>query len=938
MPLALLAFLGFLVALIPAGLVQVQLEREARHERSVQIADQARRLVALVGRQVDSAIESAHQSLRTIAAHEAVRSLRPSAECNEFLARVVSAAPRYATASLFGRDGRVICAAAVPPMNLDVSDRPYFQAALRAGGGLHVGEFAEDRLTGVQALHLAAPMFDSAGEVRAVLVIVLSLRWLNAELAEVMLPPGSASTIADRNGVILARSREPERFVGTRMPQFALDLMDRPAPGVLDGPALDGVRRIAAYLPLAVAPEGLFITVGLEADSVLGEGVAEDRRTAIKIVGSLLLTFLLWLIVFHTAVEKPVQRLLATAQRWSRREWQARVGEIRGGQEFKRLAAAFDSMADTVQTGEADRRRAATRLAAVVRVAPQIVMTADAEGKVDSVNWYWEELTGRSLEASRGDGWLAAVHPEDREQFETAWGATVAQARRRGEEDFSRELRLCHEQDGRWRWFVLRGTAIRDGAGEPSAWAMVGIDIHDLRASQARSEEVASQLRATYENTPVGLCLLDRELKFIAINEALAASSGQPAEAHIGRTLEDAAPQLAGTAGAAMRRVLATGQIVEELEITTGLGDALVIWLCSCHPVFAPDGGITGVSGSFVDITARKRIEESERLLSREVDHRAQNALAVVRGLIRLSAADAPDDVPALVELLEGRIAAMSRAHTLLAREKWVGADLQEVIAQEVAPHGGRVRAEGPAVRLTAGAAQPLTLVLHEMLTNAVKYGALSSPAGAVLLRWSLVEGGLHVEWQERGGPRLEGPPKRHGFGLMLVDANLRGQLAGSIERFWEPPGLRCSIRLGANALAASALPEGQATRGDSGGSALEGRRVLVVPDDAVEVGPLVDLLLASGCDVRGPATDFEDALALIDAESALDLAVIGGTLQGRSLQPLTRLLQRRARGVLHVGGLKAGSEPFIGHHLEAPFTPARVRFALLAALGEGQR
>ncbi len=935
MPLALLAFLGFLVALIPAGLVQIQLEREARHERSAQIADQAQRLVALVGRQVSNIVDGAQQTLRTIAAHDAVRRLRPSAECNEFLARVVSAAPRYATSSLYGRDGRVICAAGVPPTGHSVADRSYFLGAMSGTGTVHVGEYALDPVTNQPALHMAAPMLGPDGAVQAVLVIALSLDWLNAELGGVMLPPGSSSTIADRQGVVLARSREPERFVGTRMPDFARALMQEPGPGVMDGPALDGVRRIAAYLPLATPPIGLFITVGLEADATLGAAIAEDRRTAIKIVGSLLLTFLLWLVVFHTAVDNPVQRLLATVQRWGRREWGARVGEIRGGQEFKRLAAAFDAMAETVQTGEADRRRAATRLAAVVRVAPQIVMTADAEGKVDSVNWYWEELTGRTLEASRGDGWLEAVHPEDREQFESAWGASVAHARRRGEEDFSRELRLCHEEDGRWRWFVLRGTAIRDGAGEPSAWAMVGIDIHDLRASQARSEEVASQLRATYENTPVGLCLLDRDLTFIAINEALAASSTLPAEAHIGRALEDAAPHLAATAGPAMRRVLDSGQPVHDLEITIGVDDDQQIWLCSAHPVFGRDGAITGVSGSFVDITMRKRIEESERLLSREVDHRAQNALAVVRGLIRLSAADAPDDVPALVELLEGRIAAMSRAHTLLAREKWVGADLEEVIAQEVAPHGGRVQAEGPPMRLTAGAAQPLTLVLHEMLTNAMKYGALSSPSGAVAVTWSPTAEGLSMVWRESGGPTLTGPPERHGFGLMLVDANLRGQLGGSIERFWEPEGLRCVIQLGQGA-----LTSGHALPARRMGDRLQGRRVVVVPDDAVDIAPLVEVLRGWGCDVHGPAVDFEEALALIEAETALDLAILGSTLQGRSLQPIAQLLQRRARSILHVGGLRPGDGAPAGdtpgqHRLAPPFSAARVRAAVLATLDE---
>jgi PAS domain S-box-containing protein len=671
-PLAVLAFLSFLVAMIPAALVQLQLEAEARAQRAAQISDQAQALVSVVGRMTTSVLEGARQTLRTMGAHDAVRALRPSPECDLFLARVVAATPRYSTANLFDRNGDAICTAQTAVAAVNVADRAYFRSLLAGGPELHAGTYAVGRATGHASLHLASPLTGPDGEVEGVVVVALSLDWLSAELARTRLPAGGAASIADRQGIVLARSHEAARFVGQPLPEAVRDLLGRDQPGVVEGVSLDGVRRIAAYIPVASDTEGLFIILGLEMEQALAAALDADRRSALIIVGSLLLTVFVCLVSFHAAVDRPVRQVLAVAQRWARREWAARIGRVGGAQEFKRLGATLDAMAGAVQTSETERRRAVTRMAAVVRVAPQIVMTADADGKVDWVNWYWEELTSLDLAGSRGDGWLKVVHEDDREQFEDAWVASVSGAKLRIEEDFSRELRLCRDVDTTWRWHTVRGAAIRDGSGDVSSWAIVGIDIHDLRQSQAAAQQAASRLRATYETTPVGLCVLDRDLRFLAVNDMLATAIGAAPGDHLGRTLEETAPAIAVPAGTAMRRVLDTGHPVIDLEVAAEGGDEPRVWLWSCAAVFDDDGAVTAVSGSAVDITARKRIERSERLLSREVDHRAQSALAVVRGLIRLSAADAPDDVPALVDLLDGRIGAVSRAHTLLAREPWV--------------------------------------------------------------------------------------------------------------------------------------------------------------------------------------------------------------------------------------------------------------------------
>ncbi|MGG5820813.1 HWE histidine kinase domain-containing protein [Falsiroseomonas sp. HW251] len=191
-----------------------------------------------------------------------------------------------------------------------------------------------------------------------------------------------------------------------------------------------------------------------------------------------------------------------------------------------------------------------------------------------------------------------------------------------------------------------------------------------------------------------------------------------------------------------------------------------------------------------------RALAQRDRLL-REVDHRAKNALAVVQSIVSLSRADAPQE---FVSALNGRIAALARAHGLLAREGWTGADLGDLVAAEVTPHAslGRAEASGPPVRLAPEAVQPLALVLHELATNAVRHGAFSVPAGAVRTAWE-ADGGagvLQLRWEERGGPPVAGPPPRRGFGLRLLETTVRRQLGGDLTYYWVEPGLICDLRM----------------------------------------------------------------------------------------------------------------------------------------------
>jgi two-component sensor histidine kinase len=216
-----------------------------------------------------------------------------------------------------------------------------------------------------------------------------------------------------------------------------------------------------------------------------------------------------------------------------------------------------------------------------------------------------------------------------------------------------------------------------------------------------------------------------------------------------------------------------------------------VRWIAS-RGEYVRDGSGRAVlaRGTNHDVTERRVAEERQALLAREVDHRAKNALAVVQSVVQLTPADDP---AAFKRGVQGRIAALARAHTLLAGDRWRGADLHTLLKGELAPFrsdGQRVTLDGPTVRLPPGMAQPVAMAFHELATNAVKHGALSVGRGDLRVAWWLEGDGLRLTWTECGGPPIEGSPARRGFGSRVLQATVEGQLGGRVSLDWRAEGL----------------------------------------------------------------------------------------------------------------------------------------------------
>lgn len=195
------------------------------------------------------------------------------------------------------------------------------------------------------------------------------------------------------------------------------------------------------------------------------------------------------------------------------------------------------------------------------------------------------------------------------------------------------------------------------------------------------------------------------------------------------------------------------------------------------------------------EIAERKAAEERLTVLAGEVDHRAKNMLALMQAMVRLTKAPTAAEY---VALLTGRINALAQTHALLAASRWSGADLARIVADELRPYHAEGRSQvatsGPPVQLGSAAAQSVAIAIHELVTNALKYGALGAPAGRVALTWRL-EGpdAIRMDWQEQGGPPVR-PPERRGFGTTAIERMMAQQLGGKVRFDWAAPGLRCEM------------------------------------------------------------------------------------------------------------------------------------------------
>ncbi|WP_332769028.1 PAS domain-containing sensor histidine kinase [Phenylobacterium sp.] len=354
--------------------------------------------------------------------------------------------------------------------------------------------------------------------------------------------------------------------------------------------------------------------------------------------------------------------------------------------------------------------------------------------------------------------------------------------------------------------FVLQ--PVSNEQGEVSGIFVEGFDVTEQARAQAAAEESGQRLSAAIAIARLGAICWDRETREATLDERAREIFGFEPDAIV--TIDDVILRIAPK-DLARIGVGTTPDWSEsprqEREFRIHLPNGVerdIVSVSVLSP--GPHGPNTRAVGLFRDVTEMRAAEQRQRMLINELNHRVKNSLATVQSIAAQTLRSAPDLLSARIAL-EARLVALAAAHDILTAESWHGARLIEVIAAAMGPfetlQRPQISRSGPPVWLAAQPALALSLALHELATNAVKYGALSRPEGRVTIRWNLVGDMLTITWREDGGPPVRAPV-RSGFGSRLLQRSLARDLHGEVVVAFAPEGVVCEIRCRPSALQAA--------------------------------------------------------------------------------------------------------------------------------------
>ncbi len=410
-----------------------------------------------------------------------------------------------------------------------------------------------------------------------------------------------------------------------------------------------------------------------------------------------------------------------------------------------------------------------------------------------------EQLNGVSAEEVLRDA--SALH----RQILPEYFSRLAEAERlsaREMSDFKMEIPM-RRPDGELRWMRLQSRPHRTEDGRV-IWDGVQTDITERKQAEAARRESEERFRGIYQHAETGIAITDLKGRFQSCNPAFSAMLGYTEQELLGLHF----PELVHPED--REENVAVGAQLREQEIPSFdflnryiRKDGKAIWVHKRVSMLRDaNGKPTHHIALATDMTERKRYEEHIGLLLKEVNHRAKNMLALVQAIARQTVAADPKD---FVERFGERVRALAASQDLLVKAKWNGADLHELIRSQLAHFGDLIGARiglcGPPLFISASAAQTIGMALHELATNAGKYGALSTSAGRVDIAWSLErdgngEGRFELSWRESGG-RPVSQPSRSGFGSTVICGMARMSLEADVDLDFAPGGLiwrlRCS-------------------------------------------------------------------------------------------------------------------------------------------------
>ncbi|MFH5923095.1 PAS domain S-box protein [Roseomonas xinghualingensis] len=901
------------LALLPALAALVWGALEAGRAREIAAQEDAQRLVRLVATDHQRLSDGARQLLTSLGNLRAVRVLDQE-ECQSFFQRIMADFPRYVLLATATLDGRVVCSAQPSAHGNNIGDRDYFHRAI-AENGFVVGGHVLGRASGEASFHFAQPFYDNAGGMAGVVHASVGLDWLAEQIGRVPLPPNAVLSIVDRSGIVLATRPGRGQTVGAPIQGQVRTFLGRPTEGVEVAMGMDGIRRTYAYIP-ASASGTHSVVLGFDHAAALADASKVQRQGALVLLGTTLVALGLTVFGAGSLVRRPVGRLLEAAERWREGDTSARVPHLEGGRsEFDRLAAAFNAMAEAMEARERSLRESEAEFRAIFETAAVGVVQLDLRhSRVERVNRRLCEILDYAEEELVGRSPFEHVPPEDAASHKQGLARLAATGQSTSE---YRAIR----GDGSMLWLRVSSSVSEWSDGKAIRAVAVLQDI----TGQRLAEEANARLAAIVTSAADAIISLSGEDgRIVTWNKGAETLFGYSGAEAVGQGTELIVPP-EGNEGSLYRRALAGETIRDHETIRVAKDGERIPVAATMTRMLAADGRMIGISVILRDLRERRAADQQQQLLMREIDHRAKNVMAVVRSLVQLSPKDDPVEFG---RAIEGRISAMARAHSLLARDRWEGASLRDLFEEEL---GGRLQGrygpgqadlDGPSVILRPDTVQPLSMVLHELVTNSTKYGALSRREGRVSLRWWLEADpreagpGLTILWTESGGPPIEAPPKRKGFGSRLIEISVRHQLRGSVSLDWERSGLVVQIRVGAGGIAAlgpqAATPAAPLPTPPSAEPDLRGIRVLLAEDEVLVAIEAAESLVAAGCQLLGPTGTLEEGIALAKRAGTIHAAVLDVNLAGRQVIPLADLLVARGVPVLFTTGY--GEAP-TGHH-----------------------
>lgn len=392
--------------------------------------------------------------------------------------------------------------------------------------------------------------------------------------------------------------------------------------------------------------------------------------------------------------------------------------------------------------------------------------------------------------------------PQDWNKYE-AWSAStgarladsdwpLARAVSSGQPQPIEELRF-RRFDGSFGDMLVSATPLLDAAGCVVSAVAIAQDVSDLRAAEKQAQLETALLRKLGDITPNYLFVKDRDGRMLYANSAVVASTGRTWPEIVGRTEHEwhHDPEEASAIRDNDERIMASG-VSETLEETYTSITGTAIVRATKTPITDETGSVIGLVGVGVDVTGEHEAQAHLQLLVNELNHRVKNTLAIVQAMARNAFHGLEAARPAY-EAFEERLIAVAAAHDLLSEGRWIGASLQDVIRRTCGPHtAARFEIEGADVQVSPRLALAMSMAVHELCTNATKYGALKGD-GRVSIRWDRNGEDLSLHWQERGGPPVRAP-ERAGFGSRMLHQAIGALPGGRVELTFEEPGVVCRL------------------------------------------------------------------------------------------------------------------------------------------------